>query len=69
MVEKPWYLEIFPRHKGSALLDAFGVGKPGASSVLSIASEINFPWAQIDRKTGGAFAEDALRECLCNSSG
>jgi hypothetical protein len=29
------------------------------SSVLSIASEINFPWAQIDRKTGGAFAEDA----------
>ena len=39
--------------------NAFGVGKPGASSVLSIASEINFPWAQIDRKTGGAFAEDA----------
>ena len=39
--------------------NAFGVGKPGASSVLSIASEINFPWVQIDRKTGGAFAEDA----------
>ena len=39
--------------------NAFGVGKPGASSVLSIASEINFPWKQIDRKTGGAFAEDA----------
>ena len=39
--------------------NAFGVGRPGASSVLSIASEINFPWAQIDRKTGGAFAEDA----------
>jgi hypothetical protein len=39
--------------------NAFGVGKPGASSVLSIASEINFPWAQIDRKTGGAFAEDS----------
>ena len=39
--------------------NAFGVGKPGASSVLSIASEINFPWDQIDRKTGGAFAEDA----------
>ena len=39
--------------------NAFGMGKPGASSVLSIASEINFPWAQIDRKTGGAFAEDA----------
>ena len=39
--------------------NAFGVGKPGASSVLSIASEINFPWSQIDRKTGGAFAEHA----------
>jgi hypothetical protein len=39
--------------------NAFGVGKPGASNVLSIASEINFPCAQIDRKTGGAFAEDA----------
>ncbi|MBN1471918.1 MAG: hypothetical protein JW925_09055 [Syntrophaceae bacterium] len=38
--------------------NAFGIGKPGASSVLSIASEINFPWSQIDRKTGGAFAED-----------
>jgi hypothetical protein len=39
--------------------NAFGIGKPGASGVLSIASEINFPWDQIDRKTGGAFAEDA----------
>lgn len=39
--------------------NAFGIGKPGTSGVLSIASEINFPWAQIDRKTGGAFAEDA----------
>lgn len=38
--------------------NAFGIGKPGTSGVLSIASEINFPWAQIDRKTGGAFAED-----------
>ncbi|PKN51673.1 MAG: hypothetical protein CVU55_10555 [Deltaproteobacteria bacterium HGW-Deltaproteobacteria-13] len=39
--------------------NAFGVEKPGPPGVLSIASEINFPWAQIDRKTGGAFAEDA----------
>lgn len=38
--------------------NAFGIGKPGTSSVLSIASEINFPWSQIDRKTGGTFAED-----------
>ena len=39
--------------------NAFGIGKPGTPGVLSIASEINFPWVQIDRKTGGAFAEDA----------
>ena len=39
--------------------NAFGIGKPGTGSVLSIASEINFPWSGIDRKTGGAFAEDA----------
>jgi hypothetical protein len=38
--------------------NAFGIGKPGMAGVLSIASEINFPWNQIDRKTGGAFAED-----------
>jgi hypothetical protein len=38
--------------------NAFGIGKPGTTGVLSIASEINFPWNQIDRKTGGAFAED-----------
>jgi hypothetical protein len=38
--------------------NAFGIGKPGTAGVLSIASEINFPWNQIDRKTGGAFAED-----------
>jgi hypothetical protein len=38
--------------------NAFGLDKPGAASVLSIASEINFPWNQIDRKMGGAFAED-----------
>jgi hypothetical protein len=38
--------------------NAFGIGKPGTSGVLSIALEINFPWSGIDRKTGGAFAED-----------
>lgn len=38
--------------------NAFGLEKPVESGVLSIASEINFPWDQIDRKTGGAFAED-----------
>jgi len=39
--------------------NAFGVERPGTSGVLSIASEINFPWAQIDRKTGGVFARDS----------
>jgi len=38
--------------------NAFGIGRPETSTVLSIASEINFPWSQIDRKTGGAFARD-----------
>jgi len=37
--------------------NAFGVEKPGGH-VLSIAAEINFPWEAIDRKIGGAFAED-----------
>ena len=39
--------------------NAFGLEKPEVTNVLSITSEINFPWAGIDRKTGGAFAEDA----------
>jgi len=34
-------------------------GKAGSIRVLSIASEIKFPLGSIDRKTGGAFAEDA----------
>ncbi len=34
------------------------MGKPQESSILSITAEINFPWAGIDRKTGGAFARD-----------
>ncbi|HEX7415995.1 MAG TPA: hypothetical protein VF305_02285 [Smithellaceae bacterium] len=45
--------------KGTRYWNAFGVGKPQESSLLSITAEINFPWAGIDRKTGGAFAEDA----------
>src|SRR5664280_3470300 len=38
---------------------AFGIGKPKAGALLSITSEINFPWSGIDRKTGASFAEDA----------
>ena len=44
--------------KGVRYWNAFGVGKPQESSILSITAEINFPWAGIDRKTGGAFARD-----------
>ena len=39
--------------------NAFGRGKPKEANILSITAEINFPWEGIDRKTGGAFAEDA----------
>ena len=39
--------------------NAFGIGKPRPGTLLSITSEINFPWSGIDRKTGAAFAEDA----------
>jgi hypothetical protein len=39
--------------------NAFGKGKPKEANILSITAEINFPWVGIDRKTGGAFAEDA----------
>ena len=39
--------------------NAFGIGKPQPGALLSITSEINFPWSGIDRKTGAAFAKDA----------
>jgi hypothetical protein len=38
--------------------NAFGVGRPKPGELVSITSEINFPWQGIDRKTGGAFARD-----------
>ena len=38
--------------------NAFGVGRPKPGELVSITSEINFPWSGIDRKTGGAFARD-----------
>lgn len=37
---------------------AFGVGKPAGTSSVSIACEINFPLHGIDRRMGGALAED-----------
>jgi hypothetical protein len=39
--------------------NAFGKNKPREGSILSATAEINFPWEGIDRKIGGAFAEDA----------
>ncbi len=39
--------------------NAFGVGRPSEDRIVSIITEINFPFAGIDRKTGGAFARDA----------
>ena len=38
---------------------AFGVGRPESGSHISITCEINFPLCGIDRRTGGAFAEDS----------
>ncbi|HQK99933.1 MAG TPA: hypothetical protein PK090_04115 [Smithellaceae bacterium] len=46
--------------KGVRFENAFGLARPEAKSQLPIAAEINFPAAGIDRRTGGAFARDAL---------
>ncbi len=38
--------------------NAFGVGRPEGGSGVAITCEINFPLYGIDRRTGGAFAQD-----------
>src|SRR5512133_326471 len=38
--------------------NAFGIGRPEGGSRTAITCEINFPLCGIDRRTGGAFAED-----------
>lgn len=38
--------------------NAFGMGRPDGGAHIPIACEINFPLCGIDRRTGGAFAED-----------
>jgi len=43
---------------GHRYWNAFGVGRPEGCSHISITCEINFPLCGIDRRTGGAFAED-----------
>lgn len=43
---------------GSRYWNGFGVGRPEGGSSIAIACEINFPLFGIDRRTGGAFAQD-----------
>jgi hypothetical protein len=38
--------------------NAFGIGRPEGGARIPITCEINFPLCGIDRRTGGAFAED-----------
>lgn len=44
--------------------NAFGSGRPEGGSHISITCEINFPLCGIDRRTGGAFAEDSAGSIL-----
>lgn len=43
---------------GRRYWNAFGIGRPEGGVHIPIVCEINFPLCGIDRRTGGAFAED-----------
>jgi len=43
---------------GSRYWHAFGVGRPEVGAGVATTCEINFPLCGIDRRTGGAFAQD-----------
>jgi hypothetical protein len=43
---------------GTRYWNAFGVGRPEGGTGIAITCEINFPLCGIDRRTGGAFAQD-----------
>jgi hypothetical protein len=43
---------------GTRYWNAFGVGRPEGGAAIAITCEINFPLCGIDRRTGGAFAQD-----------
>jgi hypothetical protein len=43
---------------GSRYWNAFGVGRPEGGDSIAITCEINVPLCGIDRRTGGAFAQD-----------
>ena len=45
--------------KGLRYWHAFGIGRPEGGGAVAITCEINFPLCGIDRRTGGAFAEDS----------
>lgn len=43
---------------GSRYWNGFGIGRPEAGGAIAVTCEINFPLCGIDRRTGGAFAQD-----------
>jgi hypothetical protein len=43
---------------GSRYWNGFGIGRPEGGDSIAITCEINFPLFGIDRRTGGAFAQD-----------
>jgi len=43
---------------GSRYWNGFGIGRPEGGTAIAITCEINFPFCGIDRRTGGAFAQD-----------
>lgn len=53
-----WFLSR--RIVGSRYWNGFGIGRPEAGAALAVVCEINFPLSGIDRRMGGAFAEDRV---------
>jgi hypothetical protein len=51
-----WFLSR--KIAGSRYWNGFGIGRPEAGSAIAITCEINFPLSGIDRRMGGAFAQD-----------
>ncbi len=43
---------------GTRYWNAFGIGRPEDGAAIAITCEINFPLCGIDRRTGGAFAQN-----------
>jgi len=43
---------------GSRYWNGFGIGRPEEGGAIAITCEINFPLCGVDRRTGGAFAQD-----------